>query len=394
MRCARVGLAASISWVVVSMSGCGRLGFDAATGGPVLDDAAPAVDDAIPIGAPGTLACGSSRRLIELPALPVGLGLVPISGGFVAAWTPTTATGANTKLLGLRLRFAGEDILSVDPLGVQLPERFTGFGLVSDGADRLMLSTEVSGGALFVPLGADLSFPGLWTLQVNAVLTGHGVAEPAAPGGAFAAGWTNLDGEVQLALLDEQGSADGKILDQPTGRALAIRAASGRYVTAWTAPAQAGCVVWAVDDGFDPLLPDPLLHAPAGSCEQPAITRHDSGINLLMWIADGQARVQLGTDTDTVGNQLRINAGADAIEISTAPTGFFYAIAAGPEVQPGHIVLDASRIFALPNVPRAPGTPIRLVPDGDGALLLTVATTVNEPGLWLTRLCEPGTAAR
>ncbi len=388
-----MGLAASIGWIVGSMSGCGRLGFDAVGGGPGVDDAAPAVDDAI--NAPGTLACGSSQMLIELPALPLGLGLAPIAGGFVVAWTPASASGDNTKLLGLRLRLAGEDILSVDELGVQLPQPVAGFGLVSDGAERLMLSAEVAGGALFVPLGADLSFPGSWALRTNAALTGHGAAAPVAPGGAFGAGWTTNDGDIQLAQLDDQGAPDGVILTQPAGRSIAIRTAAERYVMAWRAPNDTGCAVWAMDRSLEPVLPDPLIHAPAGACGQPAITRHDAGINMLMWIVDGQAWAQLGTDTDTIGNQVGLDA-ADAIELAPAPTGFFFAMAAGSVLQPAHITLDASQIVLLdtaPDAPRAPGTPLRLVPDGEGALLLTAAAPSGAPGLWLTRLCEPAAAA-
>jgi len=319
---------------------------------------------------------------------PVGIGLVTTATGALVVWTTAIGNTVRTTLFGLQLVITGDQIASSTSVSAFLTERFTDFGFVGDGARRFLLSATTAGGAMYQALDAGLQPIGS-SVRSGATISSHGVAEPIAPGGPFVAGWVE-GGDVLVAEIDDAGNPAGPIVRRPSAVDVAVRQAVRRDVIAWTTPDATGCGVWAFDDGFAPLLPDPLIHMPAGPCEKSAITRHEAGTNLLMWIAGGAAFGQLGTDTDVVGAQLSLGRTADDLELVVAPTGFFYAIASSETVQLGHVTVDGSRVTALGAVPHLPGSAIRLVAYPGGALLLGAGTFASVPVLSLTRLCDPG----
>lgn len=365
--------------VWLGLAGCGRLGFDGAGSGPGPadgSDAEPAI---------GALACGQTRVIAELPELPLGLELVATGDGAIAAWTTAGAAGT---LAGVKLAMSSDSIVAADRLMAALPGPVAGFGLVADGA-RMMLSAQTTSGALIAPLDATLQPTGAATTR-DVQITTRAVAEPSAPGGPFIAAW--IDGEEALVSeLDASGAPIGTLYQKPAGHDVAIRHAAQRDVLVWSA-ADGGCVVWAFDVGFMPVLADPLVYPPGGSCQRSAITRDAdaTGTNLLAWLDQGTAHAQLGTDTDMVGGELMLNAATDDIDIATSATGFFVANASNDAVLPAYVGLDGTVRALFTTVPHVRGSPLRLIEHGPDALLISVGEAPSAAQqILLTRLCVP-----
>lgn len=389
-RARRARRAILIVWIAVRrgvllfawLCGCGRLGFD---GRPAID-ADPGSDDAA-LGAPGPLGCSAPRTIAELPSVPLGLGLVATGDGAVIAWSAGVASAA---LVGRRLAIRDAAITASTPLSVTLPQPVGDFGLVADGDARFLLGAQIGGGALFVAFDSALAAQAS-SVVPGAEVTSHAVAEPVLAGGAFAAGWTAGD-EAVFSLLDAQGAPTGTSHRQPAGREVALRRVAQRHMAVWRSPA-IGCAVWGFDIGFVPVVPAAVDHVPGGACARPAITRHAGGINLLAWIAAADASAQRGTDSDIVGGELALGAGADDLDLALAPSGFFFAVAAGETARSGHLERAASELTAFAELPRIRGSPLRLVAHGDGALLAWIGGSASRPELMLTRLCEPAAPA-
>lgn len=352
----------------IGLAACGRVGFEELAPGP---------------GSVGALACGDSLAVAALPEVPLGLDLVATSGGAIAAWSRGAPAA---ELAGTRLALAGDEVVSAEPWSTELPQAIGAFGLAADGDARFLLAAQLAGGALFAPLDGKLATVGAWTIEDGLALTSRAVAEPLAPAGPFVAAALE-GGEVAISRLDAAGASTGTVHRRPAGRDAAIRRAAKRHFLVWAAPVS-GCAVWAFDERFDPVLPDPLVHAPAGACQQPAITRHDAGVNLIAWLDGGDAHAQLGTDTDYVGAELSIGADADRVDLAVAPSGFFLAVASGGAAFASHVRVDATGLRTLASVPHLRGAPVRLISHGDGALLATIEEPASRPKLWLTRLCE------
>lgn|GEM_PF-7081819 len=386
---------AALGIAIGCLAACGRVGFDGAAGpgdaAGSIDGAAPG-DGALPDGAdptpgPGILVCGGSIVVGRPDALPLGLGLVSTPMGVVAVWTQGAPAVSITALTGVRLAIAGDRITASTQVAALLSDAIGDFALVGDGDRRFLLAAQVATGARFIPLDANFQPTGSRLISGIAI-TAHGIAEPLAPGGPFVAGWVE-SGDARFAQLDATGAVTGQVVTQPSAADVAVRHAASRAVISWTTPDATGCGAWALDAHFAPVIATPVIHAPGGPCQRSAITRDDVGTNFLMWIAGGGAHAQLGTDTDTVGTDLALGAPANDLEITTAPTGFFYAFTSGGNVAPGHVSVDATKVRGFAAVPHVAGSSIRMVAHDDGALLLSVAAPAGRVEVSLTRLCEP-----
>jgi hypothetical protein len=358
------------------LAGCGRIGFD---------ELLPGHGDVVAIG---PLACGSSRTIATLSAVPLGLGLVSTKEGAIAVWGSGVAS---TALTGVRLGITADEIVSADSLSTTLPHPITDFGLAADGDARYMLSASVPSGALFAPLDSMLA-AGALTTEDQAEITSHAVAEPVTAGAAFASAWIE-DGEVRFSLRDATGAAVGMTYTNPGGRSVSIRRDPERHVVVWT-PTGGGCGVWAFDAAFAPVQPVPLIYVGGGTCLRPAITRNGVDRNLLAWIDNGAARAQIGNDTTMIGPELGFGSSADDLDVVTASSGFFVVVASSDTIGPGYVRGDATGQTAFPTVSHVRGAPFRLVAHEPGALLLSVAGPASQPQLQLTRLCEPSAPAR
>jgi hypothetical protein len=353
----------------LGLAACGRAGFDAR--------------DPEPPPVPIPLACGDSRPIADLPAVPLGLGLAATDATAVAAWSGAVPAAG---LDGLRLELAGDELTVVHAWSAALPEPIGAFSLAGGDA-RYVLRAQVAAGALAVPLDAALAAASAWTLQPGATIASHAVAEPIAAGGRFAAAGIE-NGAATFSLLDEAGAATGTVHRRSAAGEVSIHRGDRRHTVTWTAPG-GGCAVWAFDAAFTPVLPDPLIHEPGGECLRAGITRHGSGINLLAWIDGGAVHAQLGTDTDTIGGKLVLAEDPEDLELAVSPTGFLVASATGAAIEISYVPTADDGFRTRPAVPHLPGTPIRMVSNRDGALLASVGTSASTPQLWLTRLCEP-----
>jgi len=353
------------------VAACGRVGFDA------VIPTEPGMDPAL-----GALRCGESRTVGEPAAVPLGLGLVATSTGAIVAWSDAAP---GTTLEGTRLGITADAIASSSAFSVQLPQPVGDFGLVGDGDTGYMLSAAVGSGALLVPLDAELA-AGTPT-RISGAITWHALAEPIATGAGLAVAWVDA-GAVRFSRVSAGGAILGPSFSKPAGSAVSVRRAARRHIAAWTDPG-GGCAVWALDEEFEPVVADPVVHLPAGACLHPAITRHDVGTNLLAWVDAGDAHAQLGTDTDLVGAQLAIGSNADDVDVAVAPGGFFVAASSRDTLRAGHVRPDATGWTAFAAIPRVRGSPIRLVAQPPGALVASIDDTAGTPQVQLTRLCEP-----
>lgn len=368
-----------VTALAIGCVACGRIGFDGEAvpdGDARMSDGGARVIDA--------LACGEPRTVATPTAVPLSLGLVAGARDVAAAWSFL----GDVRLHGVRVTVSGAAKDAIDALEGALPANAQWFDLVSDGDARLVLAASVPTGAFYQPLDRALQPTAGSFQRANATIAPHSVAAPTSAGGRFVADWLE-GGDAQLAQLDV-GGAFGTPLRRAAGGPVAIRDAALRDVIAWPSTSPAGCAVWALDASFAPVVAAPLVHAPAASCQQPAITRHAVGVNLLLWIDAGAAHGQLGTDTNTVGDQLELGA-ADALELATSPTGFFYAVADDARVRVGHVLSDATQRAAITELAHIPGTPIRVVEYGREAVLASIAVdaTNGALALQLTRLCAP-----
>ncbi len=350
----------------ICLAACGRLGFDEAE----------APDH-------GALACGESRELTGLSAVPLGLGLVSIPGGALVAWSQGVLSD---RLEGKRIRFDGDRIASLEYRSATLPDEIGEFALAADGDAHFLLLAQVPAGVLLVPLDGDLTAMPPTTIGGNAQITRDSIAGPIDAGAPFVVAGS-AGAEAVISRHDAAGAPIGPTLREPGAGAAAIRRTGRRHMVTWTEPGQ-GCAVWGFDDRFNPLIPSPLVHLPAGACQQPVITRHDAGVNLLAWIAGADAHGQLGTDDTVVGMELSLGLAADALDLTPAPSGFFTAVASGPAIHPGHVRTDATGWRSLRSVDHVPRAPFRLISLDGGALLASIGATDGAPHLQLTRLCE------
>jgi hypothetical protein len=363
VRIARAGL-------LVCVVGCGRVAFD--------EVAEPGANPAL-----GPLACGASRVISDLPAVPLGLGLVSTGTGAIVVWSGGIA---GTTLQGARLAIAAHEIVDSQPLSIELPRAVAELGLVGDGDTRYLVSGAVGGIATFVVLDSTLTAGP--PVRLAAAITGHAVAEPIVGGSAMVAAWTDASA-TRFSQLDATGAPIGAGFTQPAGREVSIRRVAQLHIAVWAASG-GGCQVWALDAGFVPVVPEPVTHLPGGSCLRPAITRHaGQATNLLAWITDGDARGQLGTDTQFVGGELDLAAGADDLDIATAPSGFFVTVAASDTLITGYLHVDGRGATGFAKRPHVPGSPVRVVAHGAGALVASIDSPAGVAQLVVTRLCEP-----